>query len=195
MTLVDIIIVAFLLAWMVRGFFVGFSLTVTTFAGMVGGIAGAIFLSPSLAGMMKGMIDNGTVRLLVAYFLIFFIISTIFRIIGYLMRNLLKKLKMTDLDSILGALVSGVEAVLIIVVVLLLLINTSWEGAKQAVSRSTLGPVFLEAAKVLVFNMPEDIRDRIEKYTEPIGREPGNGKPGEPSPEPSPTKTDDHSFI
>ncbi len=191
MNLVDIIIVVFILLWMVRGYFVGFSLTIATLAGMIGGIAAAIFFSPSLADMMRNMIENDMVRVLVAYFLIFFIVSTIFRILGFLLRDLLKKWKMTDLDAMLGSAVSSIEAVLIIMIVLLLISQTPWEGARRQISASTLGPVFLKGAKLVVFNMPDEVREKLEQYTREAPADP-LPQPGSPEPE---RTEDEHNII
>lgn len=191
MNLVDIIILAFVLIWIVRGFFVGFALTIATLAGMVCGIAAAIFFSPSLADMMRNMIENDMLRVLVAYFLIFFIVSTVFRILGFLLRDLLKKWKMTDLDAFLGAAVSTIEASLLVMIILLLLAQTPWEGVRRSISSSMLGPAFLKGAKLIVFNMPDEVREKLERYTKDPLDDP-QPLPASPQPERS---EDDRTII
>ena len=190
--LVDIIIVLFVIAWAVRGFYIGFSLTLTSFTGIVGGIAAAVFFSPYVADMMKSGIHSEVARTLVAYFLLFFIVSTIFRIIGILMKNALKKLKLSDIDAALGSVVSLLEAVVLCMVILLFVVQSPWETGRVSVSKSLLGRQLLHASKVIVFTMPDGVRGRLDDFlVAPPGEPPDEYD--EPATEPSisPTSTPD----
>ncbi|MDZ7816928.1 MAG: CvpA family protein [Planctomycetota bacterium] len=185
--LVDIIMVVFVIAWAVRGFYVGFSLTLTSFTGIVGGIAAAVFFSPYVADMMKSGIHSEVARTLVAYFLLFFIVSTVFRILGILMKNALRKLKLSDIDAALGSVISLLEAIVLCMVILLFVVQIPWEAGRKSVSESLLGRQLLHASKIIVFTLPSDVRSRLDEFlVAPPGEPPDNTEP-EPSPSPTPT--------
>ena len=197
MNLVDIIVIVFVFIWVVRGFFYGFALTLTTFAGILGGIACAIYFSKPLADMMGGMIKDDRMRVIIAYVLIFLVVSIAFRVLGLLMRELVKKLKLRSADAVLGAVVSGIEALLITMIALLLIVQSPWEKARASVAQSVTAPYILEGARVIVFNMPDDMRERLEKFLAkpPESNDNRLNSPSKP-PSPSPSKKEDgHKFV
>lgn len=163
MNLLDYIMIAVLIIWIIRGCFVGFMMTITTLAGIIAGITAAIFLSPYLAAAMKSWIDEEQARYLVAYCLIFLIVALVFRILGLVLRDVIKKMKLTGADMVLGGIASALEAVLIMMIALLVIVQSPWEKGKEQVRGSFLAPYLLEADKIVIFNLPENIRDKIVK--------------------------------
>ena len=166
MNLLDYAIIIFLALWLLRGYFTGFSLTLTSFLGIVCGVVAAILLSPYLGEMLESYIDSEMLCQLIAYFAIFFVVSSAFRILGLIMRKALVKMKLSDIDSYMGAMVSVLEAAVITVVVLLLIMWTPWEGGHKLVGESRIAKVMLTGAKVLSSNLPEDIREKLEPRLE-----------------------------
>ncbi len=183
MNLVDIIIIVVVLLWMVRGYYVGFMMTLTTLCGMVVGLICAIYLSKYLAEAMQSFINDEMTRHLLAYLLIFLIVAIIFRIIGLLLRELIKKMKLGGADSVLGVLASAVEALLLIMIALLVIIQSPWEKTKAEVRNSLIAPYMLEGAKIAVFNLPEHLRKQIVRDID------NPDVKHEPSPSPSPTSS------
>ena len=163
MNILDILIVIFLLLWIIRGYFSGFSFTLTNLLGLICGITGAMIFSPTVAKMMDGYIKNQLIRELIAYFLIFFIITTTFRIIGIVMKKTLLKYKLRDVDSYMGALVSGLEAILLISIVILLFTWGPWETTRNMVGESKFAPAFYYVSRVIISNLPEDVQRQLQK--------------------------------
>ncbi|MDZ7816929.1 MAG: CvpA family protein [Planctomycetota bacterium] len=166
MNLLDYAIIFFLALWLLRGYFTGFSLTLTSFLGIVCGVVAAVLFSPYLGQMLEEYIDSKMVCQLLAYFAIFFVVSSTFRILGLIMRKALVKMKLRDIDSYMGAMVSLLEASLITVVIIMLVMLTPWDGGHKLVGESRIAKVMLSGALLLSSNLPEDIREKLEPRIE-----------------------------
>jgi len=180
MNWIDLLALLVVVIWIVRGFIFGFALSLMTLLGVVAGAVCAVFLSPPLADAMMGAIANPSLRLMIAYLLIFLIVVTVFRIIGLLMKEALKKLKLEGVDALLGGIVSGIEGVLLVMALLIVIIQSPWEDGRNAVGRSALGPLSLSAARAIVQRLPAEYGKEISPFLlEPPPVRPSPEVPGE----------------
>jgi S1-C subfamily serine protease len=111
-TVVDVIVVAFVAASMVHGLWLGAAIQVLSFGGFLGGLLAGAAAAPTVAARFD---DPATSRL-VAVAVVFggaVVVGTVGRLVGVRLWGALRRLRLGSLDAALGAVVAAASAALL----------------------------------------------------------------------------------
>ena len=166
MNFVDIILILFLVGWAVRGYLIGFNVSLTTFTGVIAGLAGGIFLTMRIADVLPNIIEDATTMVVLVYLILFFLISTFFRAMAWFFRNALKSSEVIDADSFSGAVVGIVEGLILSSVLLIAIVFSSFEAPRNAIRDSGIAKYMLYSARVVMYSLPPDVKERANEIIE-----------------------------
>ena len=117
-TIVDLVIIAILIAFGGMGAWRGFVIEIGQIIGLAGGIIVANKTHQILASMFESQITNPQVRLVVAYMSIFLIITFLVAFMAKAVQKMFEFLMLSWLNRLLGAVFGMVKGFLIVSVVI-----------------------------------------------------------------------------
>ncbi len=121
MNLIDLVLAALLIFGLIRGYFKGFIVEVTSLASLVVGIFVAIHFSHFLANILKGFADwTPSVIQVVSFAGTFFIVVILIEMAGKLFTKLANSIFLGGVNKILGAVFGLLKVALIASVVLII---------------------------------------------------------------------------
>jgi membrane protein required for colicin V production len=121
MNIIDLILAALLIFGLIRGYFNGFIVEVTSLASLVVGIFVAIHFSHFLANILKGFADwTPSVIQVVSFAGTFFIVVILIEMAGKLFTKLANSIFLGGVNKILGAVFGLLKVALITSVVLII---------------------------------------------------------------------------
>ncbi|MBN2443291.1 MAG: CvpA family protein [Spirochaetales bacterium] len=126
MSILDIIIIIITIIITVRCILKGFVDEFLSMAALIGGIAGAIFLSGPIGKLLEQNTGLGMWSQIVAFLGCFVVIYIIIKILEGVIHNIFEKFNLDKLDKALGFLLGLVEAFLVIAVFIFLLSWLTW---------------------------------------------------------------------
>ncbi len=156
----DIVLGLIFVIVIIRGFFSGFSRTVS---GLIGAIAGFwvaanyyTFVSQQLAFLIKTEMWRG----LAAFFLLFLVVYLAFAIAGILVRGFFQALHLSFVDRVLGGLFGFLKALAISAVIVFILTLTL-PPKSPLLRTSYLYPRVSEMARMMTDFIPENLKARF----------------------------------
>jgi membrane protein required for colicin V production len=126
---IGVLDIIFIVVWIlvtIRCIFRGFIEEILSMAGVILGIAGAVFLSGPLGVLLNNTFKLGMWSQLIAFLACFVIIYIIVKVLESVIRNIFEKLNLEKLDKALGFLLGLVEGFLVISVAIILLNWLTW---------------------------------------------------------------------
>ena len=162
MNILDIIIIAAVIFFLIRGVFRGIVREIGSLAGVVLGIWLGNLYYPEVAHLLKSFIPPGKYLPIIAFALIFLVVLVLCNLLGWLFKKFFQKLFLGWIDRILGAglaLLKGlVLSYLIIVLVTLIAPRES-----TLVKQSRLAPVIVRTYGAMIDLIPVGSHEKIRK--------------------------------
>ncbi|MCF8129296.1 MAG: CvpA family protein [Deltaproteobacteria bacterium] len=165
MNILDIIIIAAVIFFLIRGIFRGIVREIGSLAGVVLGIWLANAYHPTLALLLKSFIPPGKYLPLIAFALIFLVVLVLCNLLGSLLKKLFQRIFLGWMDRILGAclaLLKGIILSYLIIVLVTFLVPRDSLLVKQ----SRLAPVIVSAYQTMVELIPKGSHEKLKKSFE-----------------------------
>ena len=163
MNIVDIIVILFLCGWVVRGYLIGLSISLTTCTGVIGGLAGGIFLTNGIADSLPFTFENEVTLVVTVYLVVFFLISSFFRVLAIFFKKALTKSSLTDADSLTGAVIGLIEALILSSVILIAVVFIPFESPRSSLGKSGFVKYLLYSSKIIMYNLPSELKTEIDE--------------------------------
>ena len=141
MNYIDIVIAILLAFGLIRGYFKGFIVEITSLAGLVLGIYGAIHFSYFLSNILKNYVSwDASMMQLVSFAGTFIIILVLISILGKVFTKIAESIALGFLNKFLGALFGLLKVGLIVSVVLMIFskINKTLPFVEQSQTQESI---------------------------------------------------------
>lgn len=162
MNLVDIIIVAVLAFFLVRGIYRGFFREIGSLAGVILGIWLANLYQPQLTHFLGGVLPKGKFLPLLSFALIFILILIACNLLAWWLKMLFKKALLGGADRAMGAAVAVFKGVIIIYFVILL-VTFFLPSQSPLIARSRMAPVIIASYQSMVKMVSPDAYHRLRE--------------------------------
>lgn len=190
-SLLDIVLGALLLIFLVRSIFRGLVREVISLVGLVTAVLlSAIFYNP-LAAAIAHWFNMGSTPPEwlepVAYGAILLLVILVFAYLGHLLSKIIRKGPFSGVDRLLGLAAGLVKGILVCYLLINLLLLLAPFGVPTSLQRSWLQPKILQAGGYLVSLVPEQwtasLRERAAKLQEQMSSPKGaaGGSPTQPT--------------
>lgn len=149
MNLLDILIIAVMILFIVRGILRGIIREIASLAGMILGIWLANFFQPQMTEYLRSYLPNSQFLPLISFALIFTAVLALSNFLGWLFKLLLKKTFFGWADRTLGAGLATVKGVILIYLVIVIV--TFFLPAKTPlIAKSRLAPLIIASYQSMV---------------------------------------------
>jgi membrane protein required for colicin V production len=162
MNLLDIIIVAAMIFFIVRGLLNGFIKEIASLAGIVLGIWLGILHHPSVASSLQAFLPAWKYIQLFSFGLIFFLVFITFSVIGWVLKALFEKVFLGWLDKGLGTLLAVLKGIILTYLVIILL-STYVPSKARLVAESELAHFVVVSYQTLAKIIPPGLYHDMEK--------------------------------
>ncbi len=167
MNYIDIVIAILLAFGLIRGYFKGFIVEITSLAGLVLGIYGAIHFSYFLSNILKNYVSwDASMMQLVSFAGTFIIILVLISILGKVFTKIAESIALGFLNKFLGALFGLLKVGLIVSVVLMIFskINKTLPFVEQSQTQeSVLYEPIKNLAPAIFPNLIKEVKKVNEK--------------------------------
>ncbi len=140
MNYIDIIILVIFAVFVFKSYKKGFTGEVFGILALLVSFALSIKLNPHISGYINKYMNNEKLAVIVCFAGTFIIINILIRRVGISIKNFLQMIHLGWLDSIAGAAIGGVKAILICALLLLGLRLVPFAGVGKAISKSQIAP-------------------------------------------------------
>lgn len=162
MNILDIIIIAAGIFFLIRGVFRGFVREIGSLAGVIFGIWLANVYQPQMAGFLKGFIPWEKFLPLIAFALIFLIVLVLCNLAGWLFKKFFQKIFLGWVDRTLGAGLALLKAV-VLSYFIIVLATFFVPSQSPLIAQSRLAPVIISSYQILVGLIPSDSHEKLKK--------------------------------
>lgn len=165
MNILDMIIIAAVVFFLIRGIFRGIVREIGSLAGVVLGIWLANAYHPQLAHFLKGFIPPGNHLPLIAFALIFLVVMVLCNVLGWLFKRFFQKIFLGWFDRILGACLAFIKGVVLSYLVIVLVTFLSPQDS-TLVTQSRLAPFIITSYQTMVGLIPPGFHEKLKKTFE-----------------------------
>ncbi len=162
MNLLDIIIIAAVVFFLIRGIFRGIVREIGSLAGVVLGIWLANAYHPQLAGLLKGLIPPGNYLPLITFALILVVVIVVCNVLGWLFKKFFQKVFLGWVDRILGACLALLKGILLSYLIIVLVTFLAPQGS-PLVTQSRLAPFIVTSYQTIVGLIPPGFQEKLKK--------------------------------
>ncbi len=162
MNILDIIIIAAVIFFLIRGIFRGIVREIGSLAGVVLGIWSATAYHPQLTGLLKGFIPWGNYLPLIAFALIFLVVLVLCNVLGWLFKKFFQKIFLGWIDRILGACLALLKGIVLSYLLIVLVTFLAPQGS-PLVTQSRLAPVIIESYQTMIGLIPPGFHEKLKK--------------------------------
>jgi membrane protein required for colicin V production len=159
MTIVDWIILGFLLFSVTAAAIEGFFHELFKLAGLVVGYLLAAWQYQRLAERFAPHLKSPWVGEVAAFLIIFFVVLFVAGMAGRIARFMMKKAGLSTIDRFLGAVLGLLKSVLVVAIVLMVM--TAFAPAAKWLDGSQLAPYFLVGGRAAIWFAPSELRSRF----------------------------------
>jgi membrane protein required for colicin V production len=156
----DILLGGMLVFFVCRSLWTGFSRSLASLLGVILGCWVAVHRFSSISFRLSPWIQDEMWRSLVSFMLIFFLVYLIFCIAGIIVQRMLKTLKLSWIDRLLGAVVGLVKG-LILAVAIVFMLTIFLPSNSQVLKKSCLYPTLSRVAQVMGSMVPGHLKGRF----------------------------------
>lgn len=171
MSWLDITLFAIMALSILLGIISGLVIQIFNILILVLGIVLASHLDGPLAELFGNVSDNEQACRIVAFILIFLVITIGLRVLAFFVRGAVKKLRFGTPDRILGGLVGALKGYLICVAVFLTLMHVQSGALHAAAEESVLLPPLGESVSTVRVWVSEENRERAVEYLKSLAGE------------------------
>lgn len=162
MNILDIIIVAVLAFFLVRGIYRGFFREIGSLAGVILGIWLANLYQPRLTQLLGSFLPKGTFLPLISFALIFLLILVGCNLISWWLKMLFKKALLGGADRVVGAGVALLKGV-IIIYFFILMMTFFFPSKSPLIAQSKMAPVIISSYQSMVNLISPDAYRRLKE--------------------------------
>ena len=162
MNILDIIIIAAIVFFLIRGIFRGIVREIGSLAGVVLGIWLANAYHPQLANLLKGLIPPGNYLPIIAFALIFLVVLVVCNLLGWVFKKFFQKIFLGWVDRILGACLALLKGIVLSYLIIVLVIFLAPQGS-PLVTQSRLAPVIINSYKTIIGLIPPGFHEKLKK--------------------------------
>ena len=147
--ILDLIFGGIILLFALRGLAAGLVRQTMAVARIVVSIIGASMLAPAMIPSVSRMVENQQWRWVVAFAIVFFALWILTLFIEGMLLSLIKAIKMTALDRIMGFTLGAVCGIVLCVVLTIILLGQPFVDLSTSFSRSYIGQILAYYAQQL----------------------------------------------
>lgn len=162
MNILDIIIIAAVVFFLIRGIFRGLVREIGSLAGVVLGIWLANVYHPQFAGLLKGFIPPGNYLPVIAFALIFLVVLLLCNVLGWLFKKFFQKIFLGWVDRILGACLALLKGIVLSYLIIVLVTFMAPQGS-PLVTQSRLAPLIINSYQTMVGLIPPGFHEKLKK--------------------------------
>ena len=162
MNILDIVIVAAVIFFLIRGIFRGIVREIGSLAGVVLGIWLASVYHPQAALFLKSFVPPGKYLPLVAFALIFLFVLVLGNLLGWLFKKLFQKVFLGWIDRMLGACLALLKGILLSYLFIVMVTFLAPQDS-SLVTQSRLAPVVVSAYRTMVGLIPEGSHEKLKR--------------------------------
>lgn len=155
----DILLLVILAGFVIEGFRIGLSRVVIGLAAAILGLFLAAWFYGAVAAYFHPFIESDAAADIAAFLLIFLAVQAAGALLGWICSRIFKWTGLGWLDRLLGAAGGAVKAAFAAVVLVLVFSSFHIKPLESAIAGSRSGPYLLDAAQVLVYVCPRELRD------------------------------------
>ncbi|MBQ6904628.1 MAG: CvpA family protein [Spirochaetia bacterium] len=156
MNFADLLFLLIALFFVIKGFFRGFISEFMSMAALILGLLAAMLLRAQVSGFLKDMIKNDTLRLIVAFFLVFIGTYILVKLFEMLLHNAIEAIKMNSLDRLLGLVWGLLETSVIVLIAVYFIYSLKFKAGISFLEDSVVAKYardFLEGLNIGDFNL------------------------------------------
>jgi membrane protein required for colicin V production len=162
MNILDIIIIAAIVFFLIRGIFRGIVREIGSLAGVVLGIWLANAYHPQLANLLKGLIPPGNYLPIIAFALIFLVVLVVCNLLGWVFKKFFQKIFLGWVDRILGACLALLKGIVLSYLIIVLVTFLAPQGS-PLVTQSRLAPLIITSYQTMVGLIPPGFHEKLKK--------------------------------
>lgn len=164
----DMVVVVILVYFLITGLLRGSIREVTSIAALLGGFYFAYLYYESFATVFSAFLDTAYIREIAAFIVLFALFAIAVILIGILLRSLVKLVFLGFADRLLGGLLGGIKAVIVVSVLHFLALTFLPSGGAAIVAESRIAPAINSAASAIVYLVPEDVKQDLAARTQKL---------------------------
>ncbi|MBM3726398.1 MAG: CvpA family protein [Acidobacteria bacterium] len=168
MNWLDIVLIAIFALSMGLGAMKGFVRIAIGLSATVFGILCGFWFYSSMGGVVKPYLKSDAVANVAGFVIIWVLFVLAGAVIGKLSAYFFKKAGLGWLDRLLGAVFGFVRATLAAMAIILVLVAFKPGGTNQSVSESRVAPYVIDAARVLAWLTPRELKEDFERNYEAV---------------------------
>jgi membrane protein required for colicin V production len=165
MNILDIIIIAAVIFFLIRGIFRGIVREIGSLAGVVLGIWLANAYHPQVVVFLKGFIPPGKYLPVIAFAMIFLVVLVLCNLLGWLFKKLFQKIFLGWVDRILGACLALLKGVFLSYLIIVLVTFLAPQDS-SLVTQSRLAPVIITSYQTMIGLIPPGFHEKLKKTFE-----------------------------
>ncbi len=154
----DMVVVVILVYFLITGLLRGSIREVTSIAALLGGFYFAYLYYESFATVFSAFIEAAYIREIASFVVLFGLFAIVVILIGTLLRSLVKLVFLGFADRLLGAVIGGIKAIIVVSVLHFLALTFLPSGGAAVVAESRIAPAMNSAAAAIVYLVPEDFK-------------------------------------
>ena len=154
-------VVVILVYFIITGLLRGSIREVTSIASLVGGFYFAYLYYTPFATVFAFLIKADHIRHIVGFLVLFCVVAIGVTLIGSVLRMFLKVMLLGAVDRILGGVIGGVKAVIVVSVLHFLALTFLPSGGAALADQSRMAPAVNKTAAVIAWLVPGDIKDNL----------------------------------
>ncbi len=159
MNWLDFLFLAMLIGAVINGIRVGFSRVVIGILAAVAGLILAAWFYGAVSAFFKPFVESESVAHIAAFLLIFIGVQVAGALLAWICSRIFKWTGLGWLDRLLGAAGGAANAALSAVVLVLIFSSFHLKPLESAIQGSRAAPYLLDAAQVIVYICPRELRD------------------------------------
>ncbi len=154
----DMVVVVILVYFLITGLLRGSIREVTSIAALLGGFYFAYLYYESFATVFSAFTEAAYVREIASFVVLFGVFAIAVILIGTLLRSLVKLVFLGFADRVLGVVIGGVKAIIVVSVLHFLALTFLPSGGAAVVAESRIAPAVNRAASAIVYLVPADFK-------------------------------------
>jgi len=168
MNWLDILLLVILIGFVIEGVRIGFSRTIIGLAATIVGLFLAAWFYGAVAAYLSPWIGSPAVAQIAAFLLIFLAVQAFGALLGWICAKIFKWTGLGWFDRLLGMMGGAVKAAFAGAVLVLVFSSFRIQPLESAIAGSRAGPCLLDAAQVLVYLCPRELRDSFSSARDRI---------------------------
>ncbi len=162
MNILDIIIIAAVIFFLIRGIFRGIVRELGSLAGVLLGIWLGNLYHPQVAVFLESFMPPGKYVPLIAFALIFLVILVVCNLLGWLFKKLFQKMLLGWVDRILGGALALLKSIVLCYLIIVLVTFLAPRDS-TLVKQSRLAPFIVKTYQTIIQSIPPGSHEKLKE--------------------------------